>query len=869
VRLGPGTRVGPYEVVALLGSGGMAEVYRARDTRLGREVALKFVSEALGSGPELLGRLDREAKLAGSLNHPNVVAVHDIGLHDGSPYFVTELLQGESLRERLAKGAALPLGTALDWATQMAEGLAAAHERGIIHRDLKPENVFVTRDGHVKLLDFGIAKLAEAARPPTARRHAMMDKTSPSGSTTGTGVVLGTPGYMSPEQVRGDPVDARTDFFSLGAVLYEMLGRRRAFPGGPVVESGYAILHHEPEPLPPTVPAPLAQVVARCLEKDPARRFQSARDLAFNLELLRAPTGATILPAPKLRKPLSRLRLMGIAAVVLLAVTAAAYLSQRRIALPAPALKVEPITFRLGTVGNARFMADGRVVYAASWDGEPREVFIHAPDSREAQSLGLQGIGLAAVLPKGELAIWSRGTLALIPAAGGTPRELADDVLAADSSASGELAVVRAGGGKTRLEFPLGTPLFETTGRLTNPRVSPRGGVVAVVHARSNALDWSAVNPAPDELLLVDRQKKVETLLTFPVVQDSPDKMTPNGLAWLPSGEELWFSAMNAIWAMPLHGSRRLVYQGTVTLLTLQDISKTGTLLVDASDSRRELTFARRGTEQERRLSPFGTAHLSALSGDGKRILFAETNVLAAWASSQETRAYLGATEGSPPMKLGDGFPLALSPDEKWVLVRPIPYHDALHVVPVGVGSARTLLVPGLNPLYVRWLGDERILVQGEKADTGELRLYVMPVAGGTPTPVSPPVAPGAEIAVSLDGRSVATRARDGVLTVYSLDGGAPIPLPELADANEPVGWTDDGDLWYRAGKGLRSPTQLKRYSLKRKRVVEERVVGQHDPTGVNAVWVVRITPDGQSVAYDYSRTLGRLWLMDGLVAVR
>ncbi len=295
MRLTAGTRVGPYEVVALVGAGGMAEVYRATDTRLGRDVAIKVVSEAFGADGAFVERFEREAKLAGSVNHPNVVALHDVGLHDGKPYFVTELLQGETLRERLAKGP-VPLAKALEWTAQMAQGLAAAHEGGIVHRDLKPENVFISRDGHVKLLDFGIAKLIEAAHE--AAPHGLLDETlSPSSGGTGSGMVLGTPGYMSPEQVRGDPVDARTDLFSLGAVLYELLSGRRAFPGA-VVESGYAILHKEPEPLPASVPAGVAQVVQRCLEKDPRRRFQTARDLGFNLELLRNPTGSATAPMP-------------------------------------------------------------------------------------------------------------------------------------------------------------------------------------------------------------------------------------------------------------------------------------------------------------------------------------------------------------------------------------------------------------------------------------------------------------------------------------------------------------------------------------------------------------------------------------------
>ncbi|HMK73039.1 MAG TPA: protein kinase, partial [Myxococcaceae bacterium] len=301
MRLTAGTRVGPYEVQALLGAGGMAEVYRARDTRLGRDVAIKVVSEALGSDGAFLERFQREARLAGSLSHANVVALHDVGLHDGKPYFVTELLQGETLRERLAKGP-VPLGKALDWAAQMAQGLAAAHERGIVHRDLKPENIFIGRDGHVKLLDFGIAKLIEAAQG--AAPHGLLDETlAPAGGKTGTGMVLGTPGYMSPEQVRGDPVDASTDFFSFGAVLYELLSGRRAFPAESVVESGYAILHNEPEPLPATVPAAVAHVVSRCLEKDPGRRFHSAGDLAFHLESLRnASTSVTQAMPPSPRR---------------------------------------------------------------------------------------------------------------------------------------------------------------------------------------------------------------------------------------------------------------------------------------------------------------------------------------------------------------------------------------------------------------------------------------------------------------------------------------------------------------------------------------------------------------------------------------
>ena len=327
MRLAAGVRLGPYEVLALLGAGGMAEVYRARDTRLGREVAVKVVSEALGADGAFVERFEREARLVGSVNHPNVVALHDVGLYDGKPYFVTELLHGETLRTRLGKGP-LPLATALDWAEQMAEGLAAAHERNIVHRDLKPENVLVTREGRIKLLDFGIAKFIAAAQavatPGDEGPHGLLDETASSSGRTATGMVFGTPGYMSPEQIRGDPVDARTDLFSLGAVLYEMLSGHRAFPGSTAVESGYAILHQEPQSLPEGLPPSVVQVVRRCLEKDPGRRFHSAQDLAFHLDGLRAPTAvaASTAPAPQPRARPPRALVAGAAGVALVAVAA-------------------------------------------------------------------------------------------------------------------------------------------------------------------------------------------------------------------------------------------------------------------------------------------------------------------------------------------------------------------------------------------------------------------------------------------------------------------------------------------------------------------------------------------------------------------
>jgi serine/threonine protein kinase len=274
--LAPGARVGAYEIVAAIGAGGMGEVYRARDHRLGRDVALKLLSVAVAADPDFARRFEQEARAVAALNHPNVVAVYDVGVAAGRPFLVTELLEGVSLRTRLEQGP-VPPRKALEYAIQVARGLAAAHEHGFVHRDLKPENLFVTRDGRVKIIDFGLVRdLNHGAAGPATE--------------TASGVVLGTAGYMAPEQVRGRTADARADIFALGAVLYEMLTGQRAFDGETRLERGFAILTREPPELAAAgveVPPAVSRVLRRCLEKAPADRFMAARDLGFALEALR------------------------------------------------------------------------------------------------------------------------------------------------------------------------------------------------------------------------------------------------------------------------------------------------------------------------------------------------------------------------------------------------------------------------------------------------------------------------------------------------------------------------------------------------------------------------------------------------------
>ncbi|KAB2949390.1 MAG: serine/threonine protein kinase, partial [Thermoanaerobaculia bacterium] len=294
MTLGPGHRLGPYEILAPLGAGGMGVVFEAQDTRLQRRVAVKVMPSDLAADPQRVARFEREARAAAALDHPGVIAVYDTGLADGSPYLVTELLRGRTLRERLVREQP-DVETAGRWARQLAAALAAAHDKGIVHRDLKPENVFVTADGRVKVLDFGLAKLLEV---PGADLASAPTRTS----ATASGVVLGTVGYMSPEQVRGEDVDHRADLFAFGALLHEMLTGARAFVGPSAVETLGAILHSEPKPpsaSAPGIPPALDAIVMRCLRKDREERFQSARDLDFALSLALEPGAAAATPAPE------------------------------------------------------------------------------------------------------------------------------------------------------------------------------------------------------------------------------------------------------------------------------------------------------------------------------------------------------------------------------------------------------------------------------------------------------------------------------------------------------------------------------------------------------------------------------------------
>ena len=490
MALAPGTKIGPYEILSPLGAGGMGEVYRARDTRLGRDVAIKVLPAAFARDAERLRRFETEARAVAALNHPNILSIHDIGTHEGSPFLVSECLEGHSLRQEL-NGGSLPLRREVQYGTQIAQGLAAAHDKGIIHRDLKPENIFVTQDSRVKILDFGLAKLV---RPESALGEGATLEAVP----TSAGAVLGTVGYMSPEQVKGEAADPRSDIFALGAILYEMFSGQRAFRRDTAAETMTAILKEDPPELSATgkpISPVLERIVRRCLEKKPLQRFQSARDLAFNLEGISgiSSTGAAtgIAAVAIAEKAHSRKQLtqpaVGVLVMVLAAV-AGGMLGRHGATTVSPSY--HQLTFERGLVYAARFAPDGRsIYYSASWNGQPVQLYSTLPDSPESRPLNQANSTLFAV-SSSELAISvgcadryigiCQGTLGLLPVAGGAPREVVEDVLAADWTAdSTEMAVIRQAGAKYRVEFPRGKVLYESYHPLGYLRIAPNAKSVA------------------------------------------------------------------------------------------------------------------------------------------------------------------------------------------------------------------------------------------------------------------------------------------------------------------------------------------------------------------------------------------------------
>ncbi|HSD71651.1 MAG TPA: protein kinase [Thermoanaerobaculia bacterium] len=847
-----GRSLGQYRVTASIGVGGMGEVYRATDTRLGRDVAIKVLPAATAADPGRRQRFEQEARAASALNHPHILTVYDIGETEGTTYIAMELVDGKTLREILASGEPVPTRRLLDIAVQTAEGLAKAHEAGIVHRDLKPENLMVSKDGYVKILDFGLAKLTETVSQDVSGLPTVIGATAP-------GTVMGTAGYMSPEQASGQSVDFRSDQFALGAILYEMATGKRAFQRKTGAETLVAIIREEPESLgqlAPKAPAPVRWIVERLLAKDSEERYASTKDLARDLKSVRDHLSETSasggLPAAEPARPRRRAWVLP-AAAALVAGLAVGFLIRgltTRSGTGAP-VELTQLTYSRGSIMSARFAPDAEtIVYAASWEGLPLDVFTTRPGSSESRSLSLPGAGLLAISSTGELAVSLNrhfmfgfetvGTLARVPLAGGAPREVLENVGDADWSPDGKtLAVARQAGNRVRIEYPIGKVLYEAPGWVGDVRVSPDGRFVAFI-------DHPGRGDNNGNVKVIDTSGKVKLEGPFAI----------SGIAWSPRGNEVWSSGRDGVEATTLSGKRRQIWN--VPGGFLQDVARDGRFLATVNSSRREIVGYSAESRAERNLTWLNWSFPRGISSDGKTVLFEEQNV-------QPPGVYTRKLDGSAAVRLGDGSAWGFSPDGRWVLSFRGEGRDAqVILLPTGAGEPRPFPRIDISYHSAAWFPDgRRILISGNEPGHGN-RLFIQDVSGGKPRPITPEGVSTRFDVVSPDGKSIVATGPDGKFAIYPAEPGEPRVVPGLEPGDIPLKWTPDGSsiFVYRPSA---PPLRIEKVDVKTGRRTLWKEIRPPDPSGVEQVGPAQITPDETSYVYSYRRALDELYLATGL----
>jgi Tol biopolymer transport system component len=840
----------------------MGEVYRAHDTRLGRDVALKILPESFALDRERLHRFELETRAVAAFNHPNILAIHDVGQHNGSPFLVLELLEGVSLRAVLDRGA-LPQRKAIDYGVQIAQGLAIAHAKEIVHRDLKPENLFVTKDERVKILDFGLAKAVQKTGGP---RQDSEGATLTSAQTA-AGIVMGTASYMAPEQVRGESVDARTDIFAFGAVLYEMLSGHRAFRRDTSAETMTAVLKDDPPELTdarrPISPA-LERIVRRCLEKSPEQRFQSAKDLAFALEALSG-TSHTSAPQAKIlfarRKPLT----IAVAALCGIAALAAAYFAGAR-GGNSKQSKFERLTFQRGHIRGARFAPDGQnVIYSASWEGLPYEVFSSRIGEHNARSLDLKNAMVVGVSATGDIALltnlrrsaesnWMQsGTLARVSESGGTAREILEYVWDADISRDGkQFAVVRSLTGPQQLEYPIGKVLFKTNGYISHPRISPDGKRVAF-------LEHPVYGDDRGYLDLVDAGANVKRLTV--------ESQGEEGVAWSTDGREVWYAAAppesameRAVFAVTPAGKSRVVshFPG---YNAVWDIAADGRLLMSDESIDAIQMVASPANSPEHNVSALGYATYGALSADGKSIVFGESGK----AAGHDYMVFFRRLDGSAAVEIGEGQAIGVTPDGKYAIAFLPSQPTKLRVLATRAGESGTLDVApvSVDRALISWMpGGKEFVFLGHEGDA-PLRGYRVSFAGGPARPLTN--LPGAHLwnCISPDGKfvletsTVANEPEQNVIIELATNKVRNAPLLQ---GDQPVQWDQDGAHAFVIQKSDVEAT-IFRVDLNSGKREVWKLIRLADPAGVLSLRSFFVTPSGNAYSYSATRALSSLYV--------
>jgi serine/threonine protein kinase len=851
--LSSGTKLGFYEVTAPLGAGGMGEVYRARDTRLGRDVAIKILAAELSTNRDRMARFEQEARSASSLNHPNIITIYDIGSMDSTSYIAMEWVDGRTLRE-ISKDGPMPARKVVQIAVQLADGLTKAHEAGIVHRDLKPENIMITKDGFAKILDFGLAKLF-------LQQSGSEVSALPTSAGTDAGTILGTVGYMSPEQASGKVVDFRSDQFSLGAILYEILTGKRAFEEKTTIETLAAIIKNDPEPIssrPVQVPAPLRWIVDRCLEKNPEDRYASTRDLAHDLQSVRdhfsevASSSETAVPIQMPKRSLKKIWSIANAALLLILGAFTLYLLLNPKKAEKDYVDYHRLTYQRGTIHTARFASDGQtIIYSATFGEHSRDLYLTRTEGVESRALGIPNADILSISPSGEmLLLILRKTLAQVPITGGLPRELDKNVTGADWARDGKsMAIARVDSGETHLlEYPPGSVRYKSTQRIDTLRFSPNGNFIAFIEGMPAGSNGS-----------------VRILNLSGQLIASSTRLYPDHLTWSPDGNEVWFSSVAdavgagyELYGLSTMGKQRLISKFPSSFV-IHDSSK-GKLIAEFSDYRGIVMAGTDGKEKE--LSWLDNSDIRDFSSDGKMLLIHERGE---GAESPGGTMYVRGLDGSAAIRIAAGVPVCFSPENLSVLG--FSGLSSMVIVPIGAGTIRRFDYPQFNDIKtVQFLpnGKQFLLIAGDKE--GHTEVMLQDVVGGKPkTTGIKNFYPSSDAKIlSGDGRYIFGQDNAGNTKIYSLETASPIPFSGLEQNEELIEWTQSSDAIFVFNNDS-LPSRVYKIAIADGHRTLFKEIIPPDRAGLTRVRAIRISPDEKSYAYTYIRNNGTLYLMDGI----